>query len=60
MRALLLLLPLAMILPVPLYDRVSPSLAGIPFFYWYQLAWLVALSAFLYVAGRLERCGVGA
>ena len=27
-----------MALPVPLYNRSEPSLAGLPFFYWYQLA----------------------
>jgi hypothetical protein len=26
---------------VPFYNRIEPSLAGIPFFYWYQLAWVV-------------------
>ncbi len=35
----LLLLPLiATLLVLPLFNRVSPDLAGIPFFYWYQLA----------------------
>jgi uncharacterized membrane protein len=23
---------------VPLYNRVDPKLAGVPFFYWYQMA----------------------
>ncbi len=26
---------------VPLYNRTEPSLAGIPFFYWFQIAWIV-------------------
>ncbi|MBV9989956.1 MAG: DUF3311 domain-containing protein [Alphaproteobacteria bacterium] len=38
---LLLLLPFAAMLWVPSYNRVEPELAGIPFFYWYQLMWIV-------------------
>ena len=34
----LLLLPLLVTLYPPLYNQRSPELAGIPFFYWYQLA----------------------
>jgi hypothetical protein len=37
---LLLLLPFAAILWVPSYNRLDPELAGIPFFYWYQLLWI--------------------
>lgn len=36
--AWLLLLPLVATLWPPLYNRRSPYLFGIPFFYWYQLA----------------------
>jgi hypothetical protein len=25
---------------VPLYNRVDPKLAGIPFFYWFQFGWI--------------------
>ena len=34
----LLLLPLVVTLYPPLYNRRTPELGGIPFFYWYQLA----------------------
>jgi hypothetical protein len=34
----LLLIPLVLPLLTPLYNRISPRLLGIPFFYWYQLA----------------------
>jgi hypothetical protein len=37
---LLLLLPFIFVLWVPSYNSVEPSLAGIPFFYWYQLMWI--------------------
>ena len=34
---------------VPFYNRAEPSLAGIPFFYWYQMAW-IALTVVLIMA----------
>ena len=37
----LLVLPFLGVLWVPFYNRIEPSLAGIPFFYWYQLAWVI-------------------
>lgn len=48
---LLLLLPaLALVFP-GVYARATPELFGIPFFYWYQLAWIVAtglITGFVY------------
>lgn len=38
---LLLLLPFIGLLWVPFYARLEPALFGIPFFYWYQIAWIV-------------------
>jgi hypothetical protein len=26
---------------VPLYNRTEPTLGGIPFFYWFQVAWIL-------------------
>ncbi len=37
---LLLAVPFFGLLWPPLYDRAEPQLAGIPFFYWYQLLWI--------------------
>ena len=34
----LLVVPTVAPLAVPLYNRMEPSLLGVPFFYWYQLA----------------------
>jgi hypothetical protein len=37
----------------PLYNKVEPTLIGMPFFYWYQLAWVVVcaiLTAIVYFA----------
>lgn len=38
--AVLLLAPAAGLLWVPWYAAAGPRLAGTPFFYWYQLAWV--------------------
>ena len=37
----LLVVPLLTVLYPPIYNRTTPELAGIPFFYWYQLAAVV-------------------
>ena len=34
---LFLIIPFALVVWVPAYNRIEPTLAGIPFFYWYQL-----------------------
>ena len=36
----LLALPVLATAAVPLYSRADPDLAGVPFFYAYQLAWV--------------------
>lgn len=38
---MLLVLPFAGALWVPSYARLEPALFGIPFFYWYQIMWIV-------------------
>jgi len=51
----LLLLPFAGLLVPALYARAEPALFGLPFFYWYQFAWLfatTALTAFVYMRSR--------
>ena len=55
---LLVLLPFIALGWVPFYNRVEPELAGIPFFYWYQLAWIVigaVLLALVYAAEEPSR-----
>jgi Protein of unknown function (DUF3311) len=51
----LLLVPILAVLWVPFYNSVEPQLAGIPFFYWYQLLWIIigaALILFAYVTNE--------
>jgi hypothetical protein len=42
---------------VPFYNTVEPELADIPFFYWYQLAWIVMGAVLLGVVYLAERPG---
>ncbi len=52
---LCLLLPVCAVLCVPLYSRGAPHLFGLPFFYWYQLAWVAITPALMFAAYRLRR-----
>ena len=55
---LLLAIPYIAVLWVPSYNRVEPEIAGIPFFYWYQMLWIVLGAAVLIpVYLREERGG---
>lgn len=44
---LLLLLPYAGLLFPQIYARSTPALFGIPFFYWYQFAWVLLSSGIM-------------
>lgn len=39
---------------VPLYNRTEPAFIGIPFFYWFQIAWIVVSAAAVAVAYVLD------
>lgn len=42
----------------PFYNKAEPAIAGIPFFYWYQLLWIVlggVLTAIVYFATEASR-----
>ncbi|ONI80793.1 hypothetical protein ALI22I_42320 [Saccharothrix sp. ALI-22-I] len=53
----LLVLPALAAVAVPLYARVTPRLAGVPFFYWYQFGCLLLTALCLAVALRLRKPG---
>ena len=38
---LLFILPFVAMLWVSSYNRIEPELFGFPFFYWYQLLWVI-------------------
>ncbi|MDQ3849281.1 MAG: DUF3311 domain-containing protein [Actinomycetota bacterium] len=45
----LLVLPFLGLLYPPLYATRDPELAGIPFFYWYQFAWVIVAAVLTFV-----------
>jgi hypothetical protein len=50
---LLLVVQLVAVLWPPFYNRAEPYLLGIPFFYWYQLLWVLigaGLTAIVYLS----------
>ncbi|HSU03990.1 MAG TPA: DUF3311 domain-containing protein [Acetobacteraceae bacterium] len=38
---ILLIIPFIAVLWVPFYNRTEPTLWSFPFFYWYQLLWIL-------------------
>ncbi len=57
---LLLVIPLIGVLIPAFYNRLDPELAGIPFFYWYQMLWIplsVAITVLVYVKTREPQRG---
>jgi uncharacterized membrane protein len=53
--ALLILIPSFVSLGVPIYNRDSPELFGMPFFYWFQTVWLFASAGFYIAFSYLKR-----
>jgi len=56
---LLFVIPFVAMLWVPSFNSLEPELGGIPFFYWYQLAWIligavIVLAVYL-LEGRIRR-----
>jgi hypothetical protein len=52
---LLLILPFVGVLWVAVYDSAEPALGGVPFFYWYQLSWVVLSAVIIGVVYLVER-----
>lgn len=51
----LLLVPIALPLATPLYDRMRPELLGVPFFYWCQIAFVPLTMAVITLANLATR-----
>jgi hypothetical protein len=52
---LLFLVPVIASLAVPLFNRASPEVNGVPFFYWYQFLWIglsAGITALVYFGTR--------
>ncbi|MGA7457242.1 MAG: DUF3311 domain-containing protein [Methyloceanibacter sp.] len=52
---LLFVIPLIAMLWVPSYNRLEPTLGGVPFFYWYQLAWILLGAGIVLLVFALDR-----
>jgi hypothetical protein len=50
----LLAIPFIAVLWVPPYNRIEPALGGVPFFYWYQLAWILIGAAIVLLVYAIE------
>jgi hypothetical protein len=53
--AVCLIAPMVALLWVDSYSRLTPRFIGIPFFYWYQMAWVPVAAALTYTAYVLVR-----
>ncbi|WP_190154862.1 DUF3311 domain-containing protein [Streptomyces litmocidini] len=51
--ALCLFAPFVAMLWVSSYAKVDPAFAGVPFFYWYQMLWVVISTALTMLAYQL-------
>ena len=51
---LLLLLPFVFLLVPQIYARIDPRLFGIPFFAWYQFAWVIGGSIITFAVYRIR------
>ncbi|MEU3373995.1 DUF3311 domain-containing protein [Streptomyces sp. NPDC006660] len=51
--ALCLIAPLVAMVWVSSYAKIDPKLGGIPFFYWYQMLWVLISTALTMVAYKL-------
>ena len=48
--ALCVVAPFVAVLTVPLYNKRSPQIAGVPFFFWWQLLWVLVTAALMGLA----------
>jgi len=51
----LLLGPFVFLLWPPRYNRAAPQLFGFPFFYWYQLGWVILTALVTWFVYRMAR-----
>lgn len=53
LAAFLLMIPVVALLWVSSYARETPTLGGVPFFFWYQFMWVFITAGLTYAAHRL-------
>jgi Protein of unknown function (DUF3311) len=49
---LLFLIQFVAVLWPPFYNKIEPAWIGLPFFYWYQLAWVPITSLLIWLVYR--------
>jgi uncharacterized protein DUF3311 len=54
---LLFLIPMAGTLIPPIYNTKDPTLIGIPFFYWYLMAWVLVTVVLMIIVDRFAEQG---
>ncbi len=53
LQVVLLAIPCIAVLIVPWFNRVDPEIAGIPFFYWWQMLWVPLSGVFIGIVYRM-------
>jgi hypothetical protein len=53
-------IPFVALLWVPFYNRLEPSVFGIPFFYWYQFLWVPLTSLIILLVHHMTAPADGA
>ena len=51
---LLFIVQFVVVLWPPFYNKAEPAWQGMPFFYWYQLLWIVLSAVIIGIVYRLE------
>ena len=52
-QLILLAIPCVAVLAVPWFNTQDPALFGIPFFYWWQLAWVPLSGVFIAIVYKM-------
>ncbi|MBS0382455.1 MAG: DUF3311 domain-containing protein [Proteobacteria bacterium] len=52
---LILLIPFVALLWPPFYNRIDPTIAGLPFFYAWQFAWIAITAVLTWIVFRGRR-----
>lgn len=50
--AVCIIAPFVAMLWIPSYNKTNPKLLGFPFFYWYQLLWVVITAVLVVIANE--------
>ncbi len=53
--AICVIAPFVAMLWIPSYNKTNPKLLGFPFFYWYQLLWVVITAVLMAVAFQVVK-----